>query len=103
MAEYPLTTIKDRIESIRRLHKSLKEGRYSSLGSYPKFYYTKDGDVLSHEAVKENLTQIRRAMLRQDDKNWCIVGVEINWEDPNLYCADTGERIPSAYAEDSSS
>jgi len=28
-----------------------------------------------------------------------VIAAEVNWEDPDLYCADSNERIPSAYAE----
>jgi hypothetical protein len=29
-----------------------------------------------------------------------ILACEINYEDPALFCEDTDERIPSAYAEE---
>jgi hypothetical protein len=34
------------------------------------------------------------------DAGWIAVRLEINYEDPDLYCAHTNERIPSAYGED---
>lgn len=83
---------------------SLREGKFTSIGCYPKFYYTKDGGVLSHEAVLANLRQIDRAMNQLAEypchEQWCVVGAEINYENPSLYCEDTNERIESAYAED---
>lgn len=83
---------------------SLREGKFTSIGCYPKFYYTKDGGVLSHEAVLANLRQIGHAMGDLSNhpchEQWCVVGADINWEDPALYCDDTHERIESAYAED---
>ena len=86
------------------LCESLREGRFTSLGSYPKFYITADGGVLSTEAVRANLLQIGRAMTRLKDHpchdQWRVIAVEINWENPELYCDDTNERIESAYAED---
>ncbi len=87
----------------RQLVDSLREGRFTSLGSYPKFYVTADGGVLSHEAVRSNLLQVGRAMGRLRKYpchgQWRVVSVQVNWEDPELYCDDTGERIESAYAE----
>lgn len=79
----------------------LREGKYTSVGSYPTFFITNDGGVLSHEAVRENIFQIGRAMRDKLDDGWRIVGYDVNWEDHDLYCDHTGERIESAYAEES--
>ena len=89
----------DRISAVRAVQRSLREGRFTSLGSYPKFYVTSDGGVLSHAAVKENMRQIRHAMLTGSRCGWAVVGIDINYEDADLYCDHTNERIPSAYAE----
>jgi len=70
--------------------------RYVWPGGYPIFYVTKDGGVLSPEAVEENLDQCCDA----DDPSWFVVAHEVNWEDTHLYCEHTGDRIESAYAED---
>jgi len=70
--------------------------KYSSMGSYPLFYVTADGGVLSAEAVRENIEQC----CDPDDKCWFVVASDANWEDTNLYCDHTGERIESAYADE---
>ena len=85
--------------SFRDLITSLREGGHTSIGCYPKFYYTADGEALSHEAVKENLLLIGRAMKSGYDQQWEVVGVDCNWEDPNMYCSHTYKRIESAYEE----
>ncbi len=92
--------VRARMALVRKIRASLKEGRYTSLGCYPKFYLTSDGGVLSHESVNDNWARIVRAIVRDEKDGWQIVGVDVNWEDADLYCDDTGERIPSAYAED---
>ncbi len=89
---------------------SLRQGKYTSLGSYPKYYILADGGVLCDRAVRENIFGIGRCMraLRGQPthkgvpelRQWRIIGVQVNWEDPDLYCDDTNERIPSAYAEE---
>lgn len=85
------------------LARSLREGSFTSLGCYPKFYLTAGGEVLSHEAVmSEARRYLRAASGRFDDASEArthVLFVDVNWEDPELYCAETGERIPSAYAE----
>jgi len=70
--------------------------KYSSVGSYPVFYVTQDGGVLSAEAVEENL----EACCDPEQPDWFVVAHDANWEDPDLYCDHTGERIESAYADD---
>jgi hypothetical protein len=34
-----------------------------------------------------------------NEKDWKPVAFEINWEDPDLICIHSGERIESAYAK----
>ena len=85
--------------TVKELVASLREGMFTSLGCYPKFYVTKDCEVLSHDAVMQNLYQVARATRDGSNPQWQIVGLDINWEDPELYCSDTGIRIESAYAE----
>lgn len=86
--------------TVRDLMRDLRSGPYTSLGCYPTYFLASDGEALSHASVRENLWQVARAVR---DKNrwggWLVVGCEVNWEDSELYCSDTGERIESAYAE----
>ena len=49
---------------------------------------------------RRNFRQICRSTLQRARDGWAAYGVNINWEDPSLYCAHSGERIESAYAED---
>ena len=70
--------------------------KYSEWGSYPVFYVTADNTVLSADAVQDNLKQCRDP----DDPQWYVVAHDANWENPDLYCDHTGERIESAYADD---
>lgn len=30
---------------------------------------------------------------------WTLIGLQVNWEDPELYCDHCGDRIESAYGE----
>jgi hypothetical protein len=65
---------------------------YAWPGGYPIFYVTKDGGVLSPEAANENF-----ALTLGDDPQWQIVGQDINYENQNLVCDHSGERIRAAY------
>jgi len=86
----------------------LRAGQYTSVGSYPKFFICSDGEVLSFEAVRENIMQVARAVrdyaraprsVGADQLQWLAMHVEVNWEDPMLVCSHSGERIESAYAD----
>ncbi len=92
--------------TVRDLMRDLRSGPFTSLGSYPTFFLASDGEALSHKAVRENLWRCARDTrdyAKRGDhwstSGWAIVGFDVNWEDPELYCSDSGERIESAYAE----
>jgi hypothetical protein len=78
---------------------SVREGAFTSIGCYPKFWTTADGSVLSYAACKENVWQIARAIRDNDNAPWRVTACGANWENPGLYCDHTGERIESAYAD----
>jgi len=70
---------------------------YAWPGGYPRFFITSDGAALSHAAAKQNKSLIRRAIRTNSNCGWRVVGCDINWEDSELYCDHSGERIESAY------
>jgi len=88
------------IENTSRLLATLRNGAYAWPGGYPMYFITYDGGALSFASVKENLREIIGA-LRSGNRlcGWYIIGCEINYEDADLYCAHSNERIESAYAE----
>ncbi len=88
------------IETTDDFNLQLKRGRYID-GGYPIFFVCADGGVLSFDSAEENAELIRAAIGGPvTDKQWRVVHVEVNWEDPELYCDDSGKRIESAYAEE---
>lgn len=71
-------------------------------GGYPLYVVMADGESLSIAAAKSHWRAICRACIFKSANyrdDWEVHGVETNWEDGALYCADTNERIESAYAE----
>ena len=83
----------------KQIKQSLREGAFTSLGCYPKFFITSDGAALSHEAVRAEWRQVCDAVRNGFANGWQVVAEDVNWEDPDLYCDHTGNRIESAYAE----
>lgn len=74
---------------------------YAWPGGYPMYFITADGAALSFKAAEAEKAQIVDALLHgQRSSGWYAEAVDVNWEDGDLYCDHTGERIESAYAED---
>lgn len=86
-----------RIETVRDFAKALRAGPYTSLGSYPLFFATLDGEAFGFESARENFAELAREI--RDRKPNRIFALEVNWEDGELYERDGGPRIESAYAE----
>jgi len=82
--------------TLQQFSKDLDEP-YVWPGGYPRFFITNDGEALSFAAARENRHLIEPSISEGYDDGWLIVGCEINWEDANLTCADTGKPIESAY------
>lgn len=69
--------------------------RYAWPGGYPVFHVTNDGAALCTDCVQAEMEQC-------SDPNahgWYVVGHDVNWEDPELFCDHCNARIESAYAE----
>lgn len=86
--------------SISDFRRDLQSGPWAWPGGYPVYFVMSDGEALSFKAARENRRLILEAIRDQDSSGWRVIGADINWEDTSLYCADSGERIPSAYGED---
>ncbi len=75
--------------------------KYAWPGGYPLYVLMADGEALSVEAARQEWRQIARDTIRKDYRSeWCAYAADINWEDASMYCAHTGKRIESAYAEE---
>ena len=70
--------------------------RYTWPGGYPLFAVTKDA-ALCPDCVENERDLI---MGSEDDPQWQLISVEINWEDAHLTCSHCGKLIPSAHGED---
>jgi hypothetical protein len=87
---------------VRAFLDALRAGPYTSLGCYPIFFLMADGATLSHASAKENVWEIARATRDAGQgyrTGWEFEASDINWEDPDMVCDHSGERIESAYAE----
>jgi len=88
------------IQNLTDLDTAIANGPYVWPGGYPCFFLTSDGAALSFQSVLDNLEAIRESVAGQLRDGWCVVAFDINWEDPDLFCDHSGDRIESAYAEE---
>ena len=82
--------------SIYELKNHLRDGEYAWPGGYQKFFITNDGEALSYKAVLDNIYAVMRSTKNQTQDGWCVIGVDINWEETYLTCAHTGDTIPAS-------
>lgn len=92
------------INSISDFRKAIRQGPYAWPGGYPLYFVMADGEALSFAAAKAEKRLIIEAISDKakgyPNNGWMPAGVDVNWEDGELYCAHTNERIESAYAEE---
>ena len=86
------------INNINQLDQSLESGSLTDVGGYPKYWVTKDGGILSFEAISQELELIKSAIENDDDPQWQVIGCDINWEQ-ELRCDHLNKEIQSAYGE----
>lgn len=87
------------IKTVEQFDAALEDGAYAWPGGYPKYFVTHDGEALSFDAAKENRDLIAAEIAEGANCGWRIVAVDINWEDKDMYCCHTGNKIQSAYGE----
>lgn len=87
------------IDSVADLKATLRAGETTDLGGYPLYFLASDCEALSFKAVRQELRNVMSALAQPAFvfNNWCVIGVEINYEDNDLFCTHTGIQIKSAY------
>lgn len=86
-----------KINSLEDLIRSLREGKYTDFGKYPKYWVSSTYEIISFEALKNNFINYAKATREKDGSPFHITYYRVNWEDDDLYCHITDTRIESAY------
>jgi hypothetical protein len=87
------------IKNISDFRRAVRVGPYAWPGGYPLFWLMSDGCACRFDVAKTERRNMLEALAEQSGNGWRPVALEINYEDGELYCAHTNERIESAYAE----
>jgi hypothetical protein len=88
------------IDTISDFRKAVRHGAYAWPGGYPTFFICADAGALCHACAKKERRSIIHSIKDDYGDGWRVVAMDVNWEDPELFCAHCNERIESAYAED---
>ena len=89
-----------KIKNKTDLAEALKNGPYAWPGGYPLFFITNDGAALSFDTVKAEIENVQHSIETDSNDGWRVVAIDVNWEEPNLICDHSGQRIESAYCTD---
>jgi hypothetical protein len=98
------------IKTKESLIQSLIGGAWTFPGCYPKYYVTKDCSCLCYKCLAPRKVLGGKALFinpraidaienPNSDTEWEVIGVDVNYENPSLYCDECSKRIESAYAE----
>jgi hypothetical protein len=79
-----------------RLADQLSASPYAWPGGYPLFAITNDGAALCKHCAKSERSSIGTTT---GSDGWTVEALDVNWEDPDLFCDHCGTHIESAYAE----
>ena len=73
----------------------LEWATYCWPGGYPLHYVTRDGGCLCPKCANDNLF-----LTLDGDEQWRIVGQDINYEDPHIYCDNCDAHVAPAYGDE---
>lgn len=94
------------INTIGDFRRAVRNGPYAWPGGYPMYWLMADGEACAFDVAKSQRREMLEALRDYQgagntyNNDWRPIALEVNWEDAALFCAHTGARIESAYAED---
>ena len=77
-----------------RLADQLVRSPYAWPGGYPLFAVTSDGACLCSDCCSTERESIGTTT---GADGWCVAGLSINYEDPDLSCDHCGSLVEAAY------
>ena len=66
-------------------------------GCTPLYAVTSDGAAICPKCAA---TEREAIATTTGSDGWCVVGIQANWENDDLYCDHCSDQIPSAYGDD---
>jgi hypothetical protein len=79
--------------------KSFIRSPYAWAGGYPLYAVMGDGEPLCKVCAPKEYKRIVRDTMEGFDRSFQVIGVDVNYEDSEMYCCHCNEKIESAYAD----
>jgi hypothetical protein len=67
---------------------------FTDLGGYPLVYICQDSETVCAKCIN-TVPEFHS----ENDPQWNVEAVDVNWEDDSIYCASCNEAIPAAYTD----
>ena len=80
--------------------KDFARAPYAWPGAYPLALITADGGCLCSDCTRKEFRLICAESFENTNCGFRAVGVEVNWENMELYCDNCGKHMETAYGED---
>lgn len=87
------------IKSVADFKATLRAGEYAWPGAYQMYFITSDGAALSFDSATKHASQVIWDIQNGCDGGWRVIGADINYENNDLYCEHSGQKIPPSYAD----
>ena len=87
------------ISTVAQLKFTLRAGPYAWLAG-PVYLVTDDGAALCFKCAHEEFRNIVWSIQNECSDGWRVIGCDVNYEDPELYCDHCSKLIESACGED---
>lgn len=87
---------------LKTLHaaKSFARNPYAWPGAYPMVAITADGGCLCSNCVKKEWRLVCAETFENTNCGFRIAGIDVNYENPDLYCDHCGAHMQPAHGED---
>ena len=90
---------KSEIVSVSDLKSAIRYGCRDKHCGYPLYFVTSDGAAISFKTAREEFPLLCDSVRTGRNDGWRVIGVDVNYEDPDLFCAHSSEKIEPAYGE----
>lgn len=97
--KYPTPNTRE-IKTPRDLAYAFRQGPYAWPGGYPMMLVMADGECLCWKCYRSEYSLIASEVIDDRNDSWQPYGVDINWQDSDLYCAHCNNKIECAYEND---
>ena len=68
-------------------------------GGYKVYFITADNGCICSDCAKEEKELILDAIKEQNDKQWEVIAVDINYENDSIYCDHCNQQIEPEYQD----